>query len=195
MKIVAVSDLHNIRPSLPDGDILVIAGDATMSGTHSEITEFGRWLHKINHKFEYVLFTPGNHDFYFERWQKESIVIDENIFFVINDTVRINGINFWLSPYSNQFGAWAFMKREENLTKIWSQIPGDTDVIVTHGPPKNVQDFTIGNVNVGSRSLLEKALEIKPKYHIFGHIHEAYGQSTILGNKDKKYLLCQCFYN
>jgi len=187
MKIIAISDTHNLTPDLPEGDILIHAGDATMSGTHEEIHAFTNWLKILKKQFKYILFTPGNHDYYFESWQKDSIVMDGGFISVINDSIRIGGINFWLSPYSNIFGSWAFMKDENGLAKIWDEIPKNTDVVVTHGPPKGFLDKTIayGNVCAGSQTLLDKILEIRPKVCIFGHIHEGYGE---IYNKNIHYI-------
>ena len=48
----------------------------------------------------------------------------------------------------------------------------DIDVLITHSPPYGIGDKSIGIDNhFGSISLLEKVMEIKPKVHIFGHIH------------------------
>jgi len=167
MKIVAISDTHNFTPDLPEGDVLIHAGDATMMGTENEVRQFGDWIEKIKSKFRFIIFTPGNHDFYFENKKLENVFI--------NRRVIVDGVKFWLSPYSPIFGHWAFMKSDEELSEMWKEIPEDTDILVTHVPPKNILDLTIGNIHVGSLSLLERVFEIKPKIHIFGHIHEGYG--------------------
>jgi Icc-related predicted phosphoesterase len=54
-------------------------------------------------------------------------------------------------------------------------IPADTQVLVTHGPPYGILDRSIHNHLCGSKSLLDSVIAVKPKLHIFGHIHEAYG--------------------
>lgn len=68
------------------------------------------------------------------------------------------------------------MYAEKDACKLWDSIPADTDILVTHGPPFGVLDRTIQNCNAGCHYLLQKVMEIKPKYHLFGHIHEAYGR-------------------
>jgi Icc-related predicted phosphoesterase len=51
---------------------------------------------------------------------------------------------------------------------------------LTHGPPHKILDHCKNGVDAGSISLRKEVLErIKPLYHIFGHIHETYGQQKI----------------
>ena len=180
MKIVIISDTHNLTPDLPEGDILIHAGDFTMKGEIDEVKQFSNWLSSIKDQFRYIILTPGNHDFWFDG-NKNDIYPKTNVF--VNRRVIIEGIKFWLSPYSNLFGSWAFMAEEDRLSKIWKTIPDDTDIVVTHGPPKYILDLTIGTLNVGSQTLLDRVKEVKPKIHIFGHIHEGYGTLEGLDTK------------
>ena len=74
---------------------------------------------------------------------------------------------------------WAFYGDDVSLQEKWDQIPDDTDILVTHGPPNGILDKTgamFGNMNVGCQKLASQVIyRIKPKLHIFGHIHEAHG--------------------
>jgi Icc-related predicted phosphoesterase len=55
-------------------------------------------------------------------------------------------------------------------------IPMDTDILITHGPPMGKLDYVrYDNLNVGCEDLLTRIQEVKPKIHVFGHIHEGYG--------------------
>ena len=62
------------------------------------------------------------------------------------------------------------------MAKIWMGIPEATDVLITHGPPYGVLDWTVTRVNAGCKELYSSIKEINPKYHVFGHIHEAAGR-------------------
>lgn len=58
---------------------------------------------------------------------------------------------------------------------------------MTHGPPAGHGDIVRGGNHVGCVELMNTVqLRVQPKYHLFGHIHEAYGFSTdrwtIFGN-------------
>ena len=65
-KIVCLSDTHNFHDqiSVPDGDILIHAGDATNGGTIEEIKLFSRWFAGLPHRHK--IFVAGNHDWLFE---------------------------------------------------------------------------------------------------------------------------------
>jgi Icc-related predicted phosphoesterase len=67
------------------------------------------------------------------------------------------------------------MHSKKDAFKLWSAIPEDTDVLVTHGPPFGILDQNYNKEHVGCESLTEHVLRIKPQLHIFGHIHEDYG--------------------
>lgn len=47
--------------------------------------------------------------------------------------------------------------------------------MITHGPAYGVLDYTIGGDNAGCEEMLSAIKRVKPKYHLFGHIHEGYG--------------------
>ena len=69
---------------------------------------------------------------------------------------------------------WAFtLKRGDALRKKWQQIPEGIDFLVTHGPPLGYRDNLANGGKAGCLDLLyEIKHRVKPKYHIFGHIHE-----------------------
>jgi len=81
------------------------------------------------------------------------------------------------SPFSPKFGVgWAYNAGLEQLTEIWNTIPFDTDIVITHCPAFGINDQLMpSTVSVGCPALRNKLKELKPKYHICGHIHEAYG--------------------
>ena len=62
MKLVLISDTHGLhsKVSVPDGDILIHAGDLTNVGKAMEIAEAGEWLRSLPHKHKVVI--AGNHE-------------------------------------------------------------------------------------------------------------------------------------
>lgn len=58
-------------------------------------------------------------------------------------------------------------------SEIYAKIPVDIDILVTHGPPYDIFDRTSRNMKVGCDKLLQRSKAIKPKLHVWGHIHEA----------------------
>lgn len=173
IKIVLIADTHGHTPELPEGDVLVHAGDGTMMGTEAQVKELDDWFGTL--PFRYIIYIPGNHDFLFEDTGLPKELL-RNAIVLINRTLAIDEVKFWGSPYTPTFGSWAFMKAENELEVIWGYAPGDTDVLITHGPPKGILDSSISGNNVGSQSLLDRTRAIKPKVHVFGHIHETYGE-------------------
>ncbi len=179
MKIVAISDTHGKHQNLilPKGDMLIHAGDVSSMGKESEILDFLKWFSDID--FQYKIFIAGNHDFYFERKNEALIkqIIPENVIYLNDSAVEIGGIKIWGSPISPWFYNWAFNRyRGEDIKRHWDKIPQNTDILITHGPVFGILDKTTRNDSVGCEDLFKKVEEIKPKFHICGHIHEAYGR-------------------
>ncbi|MEG2243752.1 MAG: serine/threonine protein phosphatase, partial [Muribaculaceae bacterium] len=63
----------------------------------------------------------------------------------------------------------------DDIRRYWDLIPEGTDILITHGPAYGILDRTEGGDNAGCEELLSAIKRIKPKYHLFGHIHEGYG--------------------
>lgn len=170
MRIVAVSDLHGNKPAIPDGDILIIAGDSLYYGTQRELDDFDWWLKKLPHKHKIVI--AGNHDFALEDEGAKKRL--EFCTYLEDEAVEIDGLKIYGAPWTPIFCNWAFMLPPEEIKKKWELIPDDTDILVTHGPPYGIMD-TLPDGHVGCKSLLDRVLEVRPKCHIFGHIHPEYG--------------------
>lgn len=200
MKVVALSDTHGLHEQVdvPDGDILIHAGDMSMNGSKGEIALFLQWYSFLPH--EHKILIAGNHDFWMETEKKhfsDAFWNDLGVNYLLNESLDIAGIKFYGSPYTPTFGRWAFMEDEEYLPETWEIIPNNTDVLITHGPPWGILDTTTyyGGVHAGSTSLLNKVADIKPKYHIFGHIHEGYGTFNVEGVQFYNVSICTVEYN
>jgi 3',5'-cyclic AMP phosphodiesterase CpdA len=61
MGIVAISDTHGLHASgpIPDGDILVHAGDISSTGKFQEVAAAAQWLKSLPHRHKIVV--AGNH--------------------------------------------------------------------------------------------------------------------------------------
>lgn len=70
------------------------------------------------------------------------------------------------------------MHGSSTISTHWDAIPDDTDVLITHGPAYGVLDAVLPDKEQVGCPQLRRALETRlhPKLHVFGHIHEAYGQ-------------------
>ena len=188
MKIVTFSDTHNLheKVKLPECDIAIFAGDFSGRGNRMDTFHFLRWFSEQSQCKNKVM-TIGNHDLCFDKkhdeethsynWLPDLIKKYDNITILNNSSITIEGINIWGSPITPWFHGdrWAFNRRVEDLIETWELIPDNTDIVITHGPVFGILDGTLAGKHVGCISLLDRINEIKPKYHICGHIHEAYG--------------------
>lgn len=200
MKLVCISDTHGMHDrikSMPKGDILCFAGDFTNIGSKTDIIRFGEWLSR--QKYKYKIICAGNHDWgiFWKRQKAQEWLTqkDNSIFYLQDETITINGINFYVSPFTPTFCDWAFMlDRGLPLQKKWAQIPKDTDVLITHGPPKGILDPDINGNSVGDLDLLARVRMLNLKAHIFGHLHEGYGVLNSMGTKFINASICNDKY-
>ncbi|MBC8109554.1 MAG: metallophosphatase domain-containing protein [Verrucomicrobia bacterium] len=178
MKIVCISDTHShhLKVNVPEGDLLLHAGDITKRGTEGELAEFNYWIGTLPHKHKIII--AGNHDFICEEKPEVAESLITNAIYLNDSGVEIEGLKIWGSPISPFFHDWAFNRqRGEDIKKHWDLIPIGTDILITHGPPKDILDKTFLKTHVGCEDLLHRIMLVKPKIHLFGHIHEAYGQT------------------
>ncbi|MEY4573165.1 MAG: hypothetical protein RLZ10_2449 [Bacteroidota bacterium] len=189
MKITFISDTHNkhnqITKDLPGGDLLIHAGDISSMGYKHEIQQFCKWFDSLDN-YTNKIFIAGNHDWGFQdhpSQTKEIIDFYKNITY-LQDQIDMIGentedmIKVWGSPWQPEFYNWAFNlpRNGTELEGKWGLIPNDTDILITHGPAWGYVDKIFGNQTpLGCELLTTKIKEIKPKIHVCGHIHSAYG--------------------
>ncbi|MBP5375021.1 MAG: metallophosphatase domain-containing protein [Bacteroidaceae bacterium] len=180
MKILQISDTHNrhrLLTNLPAADVMVHCGDFTENGTEEEVLDFLNWY--INLPYRYKIFVTGNHDLCL--WDAKDIEdLPDNVFFLQDRGVIIDGVKFFGIAYNHS----------ERL------IPEGTDIVITHEPPIMILDESAG-IHWGNVPLFKRIMEVRPRYHLFGHAHESYGiveqNNTIFSNAsvhDDQYRLC-----
>jgi Icc-related predicted phosphoesterase len=182
MRLLHLSDTHNLHrqvSNLPAADIIIHSGDISNAGTGKEVVEFVEWFGALD--YEYKIFIAGNNDFCMEGKNVETIqrFLPENCFYLCNSAIMIGRMKFWGIPFffSDDVSG-------EYINMI-AQIPTDTDVLISHRPPLGILD-NAGNISYGCPDLLQRMFDIRPRYHLFGHIHDAYGieksKHTIFAN-------------
>jgi len=197
VRLVLVSDTHNRHGALelPDGDVLVHAGDATLRGTAEELAAFAAWFRAQPHRHK--LFVAGNHDRLLEDAPASArALLGDGILYLQDAGVVIEGMRFWGSPWQPWFLSYAFnLPRGKALRERWALIPEGTDVLVTHGPPRRRLDRVEGALgrtlgvllgqgpHAGCDDLREAVARRRPSLHVFGHIHEGYGQEQDHGTR------------
>ena len=158
MKILQISDTHNRHrqlTNLPEADVIVHCGDFADNGTEEEVLDFLNWY--IDLPYKYKIFVTGNHDLCL--WDAKDIEdLPENVFFLQDRGVTIEGVKFFGIAYNHS----------ERL------IHEGTDIVITHEPPIMILDESAG-IHWGDVPLFKRIMEVRPRYHLFGHAHESCG--------------------
>lgn len=100
-----------------------------------------------------------------------------NCIYLEDSAISICGIKIYGTPWQPEFCKWAFnLPRGKPCLEKWDLIPQDTDILITHTPPIGHGDLCCSGVRAGCVELLSTVQKrVKPKYHVFGHVHEGYG--------------------
>ncbi|KAE9379743.1 Metallo-dependent phosphatase, partial [Stipitochalara longipes BDJ] len=213
-RFVCVSDTHNSTPNgsfkLPKGDVLIHAGDLTNQGSFSELKKTIKWIEEAD--FEAKIVIAGNHDItldsdfynqygsYFHNqnpqdpakcqelleqapsilWLKhEHAVID-----LVSPSGPHTTFKIFGSPFSPAHGMWAFGYGPDEATQLWDRIPLDTDIVVTHTPPKYHCDERKDRRAVGCEGLRNALWRVRPRLAISGHVHEGRGVERVRWDLD-----------
>jgi Icc-related predicted phosphoesterase len=176
IRVVCLADTHELHRDVdvPNGDIFIHAGDFTMfSKSLNAIVDFNLWLGDLPHRHKIVV--PGNHEYFLEAEPRRRSLVD-NAVVLINDTIEVEGLRVWGTPTTPLYGGAFGMSSAQDRRRLYSSIPQDTDVLITHGPAFGVLDCAPGaSSHSGDPELLEAIHRIQPRLHICGHIHHAYG--------------------
>lgn len=179
LRLVAMADTHGRHRELvvPDGDVVIHAGDLTERGTRQSVADVARFLGALPHKHKVVI--AGNHDFLFQKDSATAreIMRSNGLIYLQDEEVVLEGVRIWGSPWQPWFYDWAFnLRRGPAIDAKWQLIPQGVDVLVTHGPPMGMGDLVYSGEHVGCENLLKHLDRVEPRFHLFGHIHEARGQ-------------------
>ena len=172
-KIIHLSDTHGCHrrlTDLPEADIVVHSGDFTMNGSEQEAIDFLNWFCDLD--YPHKIFICGNHD---ECLYGANIDgLDGNVHYLCNSGIELYGLKF--------YGVPMFMSDciTEQQSLNYAQIPINADVLITHTPPFGILDFD-DNINYGSDELLSRIEVVKPRMHLFGHIHAQHGMKVLNG--------------
>jgi Icc-related predicted phosphoesterase len=161
-------------------DMVIFSGDCSNPrdpyNNEVEVRGFIDWYRSL--KIPYKIFVAGNHDTSIEKRLVTKKDFEwHNIIYLENESVTIEGLKIFGSPYTPSFGyGWAFNKERHKLDRMWDNIIDiDTDIIINHGPPKGVLDISFdrnGNMErCGDKSLMNRVIKVRPKLVLFGHIH------------------------
>jgi Icc-related predicted phosphoesterase len=183
MKIWHISDTHcyhNLLKVPSNIDMVIFSGDCSnprdpYTNEH-QVRQFIEWYFLLNIPIK--IFVAGNHDTSIER----KLILKEdfqkhNIIYLENESIVINELKIFGSPYTPSFGyGWSFNKNRNELENIWkNSIDKDVNIIITHGPPIGILDLTYNQYGklerCGDVALLKRVMKVNPKLCVFGHIH------------------------
>lgn len=197
MKLVCISDTHGLHDQarLPQGDILIHAGDVTNHGELHETQRFLEWFSSVG-SFRHRVMIAGNHDYLFEHAPEViSDLMPPNVTYLQASGATVAGLRFWGSPITPYYFNWAFNYREHEIQPHWQLIPPALDVLITHGPPHLILD-EVGHDRepVGCPYLKKRLRQVRPRLHVFGHIHEGHGVQAANGTQHVNAALCNADY-
>lgn len=175
IRLVAVADTHlqHAEVEIPDGDILIIAGDITRRGTLPQLAQALEFFRRQAHRDKILI--AGNHEFCLQNTLEQARPLLDGFHYLLDSGITLHGLRFWGTPWQPWFYNWAFnLQRGPDLAAKWALIPDDTDVLISHGPPRGYGDDT-GRERVGCDDLLTRVRELRPLVHLYGHIHEDRG--------------------
>lgn len=207
MRVVLISDTHSHHDKLgilPQGQILIHAGDFTESRPPKpqEYKEFIDWFAAQPHPHKILI--SGNRDQLMDtatcrKYEKSSsfwmaamqdyVKKEPSINYLEDQPLSIplgeeDQVTIFGSPWTAIYGkpGKAFQIPPEDLGVKWAKIPWDTDILVTHMPPRGIRDTNTGGTQSGCRALSsELSSRLHPRLHVFGHIHESHGVTVRRG--------------
>ncbi len=186
MRVVCVSDTHGRTAGLavPDGDLLLHAGDLTARGSRGEVEAAARWLASLPHPAKVVV--AGNHDWLFRSEPAAAralLAAVPGLTYLEDETATVAGLRVHGSPWQPWYFDWAFNlpRGGPELEAVWARVPAGVDVLLTHSPAHGLLDRTLDGRAVGCERLREALARIRPRLHVFGHIHEAAGTLELDG--------------
>ncbi|KAG4412737.1 hypothetical protein IFR04_014134 [Cadophora malorum] len=183
VKVVCISDTHTNTQDIPNGDVLIHAGDLTNAGTVKEVQAQLDWLAGLPHREKILI--AGNHDSYFDAKSRK----DEDkgkklnfrsLHYLENKaiTLKFKGgrkLNFYGAPDIPKCGGRDMAFQYDRSSDPWeNRIPMETDVLITHTPPRYHLDL-----NLGCAGLLKEIWRVRPRLHVFGHVHSGHGREAV----------------
>lgn len=194
MKITFTGCMHGEYPELPGGDLLIITGDITGLDQPILYIDFFKWFEE--QKYRQKVLVAGNHDGSLKTLLTHSATekVHSDCVYLCDDGIEFEGVKIWGSPWTYRFPginrhcAAFTLKTEKEMAEKFALIPDDTDILVTHGPPLNRLDAVsrrygqkVAVESCGSGALMTRVREVRPKLHVFSHIHEGYGEEHFNG--------------
>jgi Icc-related predicted phosphoesterase len=184
MRILGFSDLHRNRDAArdivvasQDADIVVGAGDFATQGVGLRDT-----VDLLRAVAVPTVLVAGNHDDLDEL--RDACRVSASIHVLHGEAAIVEGISFFGLGFEIPAG-----ERDEP----WNRRLGETEaarqlracpqgaILITHSPPFGCADVQRNGAHEGSRAVRDAVMSRKPRLHLCGHIHHAWGTSGVIG--------------
>lgn len=191
MIIKVFSDTHNDHDQLVDTecDILIHCGDACIKGNYSEGRSFLEWF--VKQPAKYKILVPGNHDKKIKTHPDLISLAKEYGIIVLNDGyIELMGLKMYggsfVPSWERDTGKPRF--KFDYAESRWKDVPEGLDILITHVPPRTIMDRNRKGFPCGCPLLYKRVNKVKPKLHLFGHIHEE--QRKVLVSNEITFVNC-----
>ncbi|KAK8160509.1 Metallo-dependent phosphatase-like protein [Phyllosticta citrichinensis] len=201
VRVVCVSDTHNLKQNIPDGDVLIHAGDLTNGGSLSELQAQIDWLNSLPHQHKVAI--AGNHDTYLDPRSRRTLAEEDrngkldwrDIHYLQHSSVTLRvpntkaGSNGHASTHSRRLkiygapqipecgGPEHAFQYQRGRDAFTDTVPRDVDILVTHTPPKWHRDLPLRS-GLGCEFLNREVRRVRPALHVFGHVHVEAGKEV-----------------
>lgn len=182
IRVVCISDTHSLDPGyIPEGDILIHAGDITDHGTPAELQAAIDRYSALPHPHKYCI--AGNHDTYLDPASRVTLPLTDqqnatldwkSIRYLQNSSHKLylpthdRTLHIYGAPQSPLPDPRYAFTYSANENPWQDMIPLGIDILVTHTPPKHHLDLPQA---LGCPHLAVEVERVKPLLHVFGHVH------------------------
>jgi Icc-related predicted phosphoesterase len=176
--IVADTHKRHREIAIPPCDLLIHCGDicSFQADDARVLDDADMWFAEA--PASHVICIGGNHDFMLHRREfrfSQATYLEDSL-------TEIAGLRIYGSPWCPDLSGFAFFASEPDLIARWRAIPSGIDILITHTPPQGILDLpSDGTTHLGCPWLRQELQRIRPRLHVFGHIHASHGQTTIDG--------------
>lgn len=200
MRLVATSDFHGkLDPAvLPAGDVLVLAGDLLADAPDDATDPVGWQAERLRDldalladlPYRAVLMVAGNHDGVLQVRPELGRAL-RGARYLQDAACEVEGVRFWGSPWQPHLCKHPFFLPDgREAWALYRRIPVETDVVITHTPPWGILDSWDPGVGLGGRMLRARVAALRPRVHVFGHMHPSYGTTHVGGTRFYNAAMC-----
>ena len=216
ISICAMSDLHGYLPEIEPCDLVLICGDIVPLRIQGRTKDSYKWFSNefkewaMDLPCDKVIFIAGNHELTFPNHYndyRQLFYNDSKVTYLCHEGYIYKGpdgkeYSIFGTPYCKEFGNWAFMLPEGELSRMYLDIPSGLDILITHDQPYEYGDVLLqedcpwaNGEHIGNEKLLEAINNRHPRYQFNGHLHSCSHEAIDINDtihynvslKDEKY--------